>query len=112
MADVTIISDLEALDAYSRTVTSVAERLRPSVASLQLGRVLAGGRSAEGRGSAVVISADGYLVTSAHVVGTARDARLTLADGRSGPVSVVGRDALSDLAVVRTTLPDLMPAEL
>ena len=110
--DATIISDLEALDAYSRTVTAVAERLRPSVASLQLGRLLAGGRSAEGRGSAVVISADGYLVTSAHVVGGAHEARLTLADGRSGPVSVVGCDPLSDLAVVRTTLPDLAPAEL
>ena len=108
----TIISDLEALDAYSRTVTSVAERLRPSVASLQLGRAMPGGRSTEGRGSAVVISADGYLVTSAHVVAGAREARLTLADGRSGSASVVGRDALSDLAIVRTTLSELVPAQL
>src|SRR6185437_4209804 len=56
-------SEQEALDAYSAIVVSVAEHIVPSVASL---RVAARGR--EGAGSAVVLSADGYLLTSAHVV--------------------------------------------
>ena len=55
--------DDEALDAYSQTVIAVADRIVPSVASL---RVAARGR--EGAGSAVVLAADGYLLTSAHVV--------------------------------------------
>src|SRR5438552_2223652 len=54
------VSDAEALDAYSRAVTAVAERLAPSVANLRLRR--------GGGGSAVVISPDGFLLTSAHVV--------------------------------------------
>jgi S1-C subfamily serine protease len=105
-----LISDLEALDAYSATVSSVAERLRPSVVSLELLQRTADGRVRPGRGSGVVLSRDGYLVTSAHVVGSASEARVTLADGRSGPAAVVGRDPLSDLAVVRATLADLVPA--
>ena len=65
---VTPAEDGEALDAYSRVVTRVAERLRASVASLRVLRRVPGGRRAEGAGSAIVISPDGLLLTSAHVV--------------------------------------------
>ena len=61
-------SDGEALDAYSRVVTAVARDLAPSVANLRVTRRLRGGRTAMGGGSAVVITPDGFLVTSAHVV--------------------------------------------
>src|SRR5436305_15026344 len=86
------LPDVEALDAYSHTVTSVAERLRSSVANLHVRRRTRRGR-AEGGGSAVVITPDGYLLTSAHVV-DATDGRATAAfpDGRSFSAAVVGAD--------------------
>src|SRR5258708_2609172 len=62
------VSEAEAMDAYSNVVTSVAEKLSPSVASLRVGRRGRGGRQMLGSGSAVVISPDGFLLTSAHVV--------------------------------------------
>jgi S1-C subfamily serine protease len=106
-----LLAELDALDAYSAVVTSVAERLRPSVASLALLHRAPGRPPTPGRGSAVVLSGDGYLVTSAHVVGGGDHARVTLSDGRSADAPVIGRDALSDLAVLRTTLDGLQPAE-
>ncbi len=86
------------LDAYSRTVTAVADRLLSSVASLRVG---SGERRQVGSGSAVVISADGLLVTSAHVVEGATSGTASFATGEEVPVEVVGTDRLSDLAVVR-----------
>src|SRR5258708_11811665 len=62
------VSEAEAMDAYSNVVTSVAEKLSPSVASLRVGRRGRGGRQMLGSGSAVVISPDGFLLTSAHLV--------------------------------------------
>jgi S1-C subfamily serine protease len=88
--------DDEALDAYSETVIAVAERIVPSVVSL---RVAARGR--EGAGSAVVLAADGYLLTSAHVVAGAERGTAVFADWRETSFELVGRDPLSDLAVLR-----------
>jgi S1-C subfamily serine protease len=81
-----------ALDAYSRTVIAVAERLLPSVASLRHGR---------GNGSAVILSGDGLLLTSAHVVASGRIGSAVFHDGAELPYELVGADRLSDLAVVR-----------
>jgi S1-C subfamily serine protease len=89
-------TEREALDAYSTTVTSVAERVQPSVASLRVGRAGRGGA-----GSAVVITPDGYLVTSAHVVAQGSSASASFIDGAEYDVEVVGADPLSDLAVAR-----------
>ena len=99
--------DAEALDAYSLTVVSVAERVVPSVAAL---RVAARGR--EGAGSAVVLSADGYLLTSAHVVAGADRGTAVFADGREANFELVGRDPLSDLAVLRTATTGLAHVDL
>ncbi len=101
----------EALDAYSRIVTRVAERLIPSVASLRVMRRVRGGRSLAGAGSAVAITPDGFLLTSAHVVGSAEGGTAGFVDGRELPFDVVGTDPLSDLAVIRVR-GDLLPAEL
>jgi S1-C subfamily serine protease len=102
----------EPLDAYSRVVISVAERLSPSVANLRVMRRGPGGRSAEGGGSGVVITPDGYLLTSAHVMAQSDRASATFVDGRELSVDVVGGDPLSDLAVVRAAGSDLEPAEM
>jgi serine protease Do len=106
-------ADEAALDAYSRTVTSVAERLSPSVASLRVARRVRGGRMLDGAGSAVVITPDGFTLTSAHVVArTDGSGRAAFVDGREHDFELVGSDPLSDLAVLRLDANDLSPAEL
>jgi len=102
----------EALDAYSRIVSSVAGRLAPSVANLRVRR-RGRRREALGGGSAVVLTPDGFMLTNAHVVG-AGDAsgRATFADGADPSFDVVGRDSLTDLALIRADSATLVPAEL
>ena len=117
MADLTFIaagevSDEEALDAYSRAVVAVAERLTPSVANLRVSRRMRGGRRATGGGSGVAITPDGFMLTSAHVV-AGSDGRVdAIVGGREIQAEVVGADPLSDLAVLRSDATDLAPAEL
>jgi serine protease Do len=117
VADLTFISsgevaDEEALDAYSRAVIGVAERLAPSVANLRVSRRVRGGRVAAGGGSGVIVTPDGFMLTSAHVVAGSDGARASFEDGREVDVKVVGTDPLSDLAVLRADGVDLAPAEL
>ena len=105
--------EAQALDAYSRTVVGVAERLAPSVANLRVMRRGRGGQMPVGAGSAVVLTPDGFLLTSAHVVaGRGRQGRASFVDGREIAFHVVGADALSDLAVLRADAADLKPAPL
>src|SRR6059058_2456150 len=107
------VSEEEALDAYSLTVTTVAERLSPSVANLRVSRRVRGGRILDGGGSGVVITPDGFTLTSAHVVArTEGKGRASFVDGRELDFEVVGSDPLSDLAVLRVDARDLVPAEL
>jgi S1-C subfamily serine protease len=94
---------IDPLDAYSQVVVSASERLLPSVAHL---------RSDRGSGSAVVISSDGFLVTSAHVVERARRVRASFVDGSEYSAEVIGSDPLSDLAVLRAAADRLVPVEL
>jgi serine protease Do len=103
----------EALDAYSRAVTAVAERLAPSVANLRVSRRVRGGRMLTGGGSAVVITPDGFMITSAHVVDrTDGEGRAAFVDGRELEFAVVGTDPLSDLAVLRADGSELAAAVL
>ena len=105
-------TDDEALDAYSRVVTTVARELAPSVANLRVTRRLRGGRVAMGGGSAVVIAPDGFMLTSAHVVEGSKSGEASFVDGRAMRFTVAGADPLSDLAVLRADGHDLIPAEL
>jgi serine protease Do len=107
------VTEEEALDAYSLAVTTVAERLSPSVANLRVSRRVRGGRILDGGGSGVVITPDGFTLTSAHVVArTEGKGRASFVDGRELEFEVVGSDPLSDLAVLRVDGRDLVPAEL
>ncbi|TMD30563.1 MAG: trypsin-like serine protease, partial [Chloroflexi bacterium] len=111
MADETAVAtEREALDAYSMTVTAVAQQVLPAVASL---RVRRGSRSFEGgAGSGVVITSDGFLVTSAHVVAQAGAASASFIDGSEYELDVVGADPLSDLAVARARAATLEPIQI
>ena len=99
--------EAEALDAYSRVVTSVAASLLPSVAALAV-RTPRGA----GAGSAVTFTDDGFLLTNAHVVAGANGGTADFADGTETKFDVVGADALSDLAVVRVHNPGAPAAPL
>jgi S1-C subfamily serine protease len=98
-----VVDEQDALDAYSRAVIAVNERLAPSVANL---------RSRRGGGSGVVISRDGFLVTSAHVVEGSSRVTASFVDGTEVRAKLVGADPLSDLAVLRAESDELVPAEL
>ncbi len=97
------------LDSYSKTVSWVAHELLPSVAALRVGE---GPGRPGGAGSAVVLSADGMLVTSAHVVQAWARGTATFTTGEEVPFEVVGVDRLSDLAVVRAAGAGYQPARL
>jgi S1-C subfamily serine protease len=98
-----VVDESEALDAYSRAVIAVNEQLAPSVANLRSGR---------GGGSGVVITRDGFIVTSAHVVERSRRVTAAFVDGTEVQADVVGADPLSDLAVLRARAEELHPAAL
>ena len=85
--------ETDALDAYSRAVIDVAERVGPSVANLRIGR--------RGGGSGVVVTPDGFVLSNAHVVSSRGRVRATFTDGSETQVTVIGTDPLSDLAVLR-----------
>ena len=88
--------DREALDAYSSAVTHVVQQVLPSVASLRVRS-----RLGDGAGSASVLTSDGFLLTSAHVVEGGSTVTAAFSNGSEVTADVVGRDAFSDLAVLR-----------
>src|SRR2546430_15451726 len=98
---------MDALDAYSQVVTSVAARVLPSVAALAV-------RSARGAGagSGVVFTDDGFLLTNSHVVAGATGGTAEFGDGSESRFDVVGTDPLADLAVLRGHTPGARPAGL
>jgi S1-C subfamily serine protease len=93
-------------------VINVAEKLTPSVANLRVSRRVRGGRRLDGGGSAVVITPDGFMLTSAHVIERTDGGRASFVDGRELGFEVVGSDPHSDLALLRADARDLRAAEL
>jgi S1-C subfamily serine protease len=107
------LPDDEAFDAYSRTVSGVAETLGPSVAHLTVTRATPRGRRRAGVGSGVAISPDGLMLSAAHVVeGSDGRGSAAFPDGRELSFEVVGADSLSDLAVLRADAGDLSSGAL
>ncbi len=110
----------EPLDAYSRVVVSVAERVGPAVVNIAVAqRVLMRDRyqrmvprERTGAGSGVIISPDGFVLTNSHVVSGARRLEVTLNDGRQFAAELVGEDPHTDLAVVRVPASGLPAATL
>ncbi len=111
-------SEAEALDAYSKTVINVVGKVGQAVVQIGVVKVVGGqspfggygGRQlAQGAGSGVIFTPDGYILTNAHVVDKARQVTVTLADGHDLPGEVIGQDTETDVAVVRVTSPDGKP---
>lgn len=84
----------DAMDAYSRVIVSVAEKMRPAVVNVRR-------RNGKGEGSGIVFTPDGFLLTNAHVVGDNERLRIRMMDGREVPGRLVGADPWTDIAVVK-----------
>src|SRR5204862_6286297 len=98
----------QALDAYSAIVTSVADKVLPSVASLRIGR---GNRGFGGAGSGGVLTPDGFLLTSAHVVASGTKATASFIDANQYEADGVAADPPSALALARARTAALPPVE-
>jgi len=98
--------DQALLDAYSRAVIDVVERVGPAVVRLDV----ASERRRDGTGSGVVVAPDGLVLTNSHVVGNAARVTATTVEGRSLTARVVGDDPDTDLALVRVDAPVTLPA--
>jgi len=96
------------LDAYSRAVVSVVDRVGPAVVRVE--RLAEGGQAAAGTGSGVVIAGDGLVLTNSHVVGGASRMRLSFADGSAREARVLGDDPDTDLALLSCDLPAGTPS--
>ncbi|QBR70339.1 serine protease [Beijerinckiaceae bacterium] len=99
-------SDNALLDAYSKAVTKVVERVGPSVVRLDIRH---GDRARAGSGSGVILSPDGLILTNSHVLQGARRAEVSTLDGRSLSGRVLGDDPDTDLALVRVNEDTKLP---
>ena len=96
-------AEIEALDAYSRTVISAVNQTGPAVVSIKV----ESDRGRGGEGSGVLVTPDGYLLTNEHVVRRAGRVSVTFIDGHSAPAELHGTDTATDLAVLRARGNDL-----
>jgi S1-C subfamily serine protease len=100
-------SDGALLDAYSKSVSDVVEKVGPSVVRLDIRH--GDGRRA-GSGSGVIVSPDGLILTNSHVVQGAKRAEATTLDGRTLSARVLGDDPDTDLALLRVDDDVTLPA--
>jgi S1-C subfamily serine protease len=110
--------DAELLDAYSRNVIGVADKVSPSVVNIEVQQdsrargSKVSQREGRGSGSGFIFTPDGLILTNSHVVHGASQIEVTMLDGHRCLADLIGDDPDTDLAVIRIAAPNLVPAEL
>lgn len=104
--------DMELLDAYSRAVIGVAERMAPSVVSIRITAQNGRGGMGQGAGSGFVVAPDGFIVTNHHVVEKSSGITAVFTDGRELAARIVGSDPSTDLALLRVAEGGLVPVDI
>jgi S1-C subfamily serine protease len=109
--------DQALLDAYSRAVIDVVDRVGPAVVRLAVHAGPAGAAQSQGgTGSGVVVAPDGLILTNSHVAAAAGKSaaasriEVTTADGQDLHARLVGDDPDTDLALIRVDEPVTLPA--
>src|ERR1700731_1187226 len=110
------VEDQALLDAYSRAVIDVVDRVGPAVVGLTIHAGEASGRPRGGTGSGVVVAPDGLILTNSHVAGAGSAAsssariEVTTPEGQHLTARLVGDDPDTDLALIRIVEPVTLPA--
>src|SRR6202790_3567978 len=110
------VEDQALLDAYSRAVIDVVDRVGPAVVGLTIHAGEANGRPRGGTGSGVVVAPDGLILTNSHVAGAGSTAsssariEVTTPEGQHLTARLVGDDPDTDLALIRIVEPVTLPA--
>jgi S1-C subfamily serine protease len=99
--------DSAVLDAYSRVVSSVAERVGPAVCLIEVQN-----HGRDGHGSGFAISSDGLVLTNSHVVHSARQVTARFQDGKPRPARLIGEDPAIDVALLRVDASEMPYARL
>ncbi len=106
------------LDAYSQAVVDAVDKVSPSVVKIDVRKTAdrsgknAAREGAQGSGSGVIFTHDGFILTNSHVASHARELEVTLTDGRCFQADLIGDDPDTDLAVIRISAPNLVAAHL